>query len=90
MVPVDRLTGLRNRLNKAAASEAGFTRTGYISDNVAYRFGGAENAAPKTPRKDRPAEIAPQRSPRRDASEHLSHPAEEPVGRIAERQVDAP
>ena len=66
MVPVDRLTGLRNRLNKAAASEAGFTRTGYISGNVAYRFGGAENAAPKTPRRDRPAEIAPQRSPRRD------------------------
>lgn len=76
MVPVDRLTGLRNRLNKAAASEAGFPRTGYISGNVAYRFGGAENA--------------PQRSPRRDASEHLSHPAEESVGRIAERQVDAP
>lgn len=44
MVPVDRLTGLRNRLNKADASEAGFTRTGYISGNVAYRFGGAENA----------------------------------------------
>lgn len=43
MVPVDRLTGLRNRLNKAAASEAGFTRTGYISGNVAYRFGGAGN-----------------------------------------------
>lgn len=56
MVPVDRLTGLRNRLNKADASEAGFTRTGYISGNVAYRFGGAENAQQRSPRRDRPAE----------------------------------